>query len=146
MIIFLGTGNIYLIYDRYHLLMKNKEIKRYGFAMWLDYQTKLVLSDKPGVLPSFLEAESFTTNQKTDFLIRLQKAIVLIQERTADALVSMGLVDKVIPFSQSEESSIYNEEHFQPMADFISASVKGDFSSVNPDLIDEHFPELELCL
>lgn len=126
--------------------MKNKEIKRYGFAMWLDYQTKLVLSDKPGVLPSFLEAESFTTNQKTDFLIRLQKAIVLIQERTADALVSMGLVDQIFPYAESEESAIYNEDHFKPLADFISASVKGDFSGVNPDVIDARFPELELYL
>lgn len=114
--------------------------------MWLDYQTKLLLSDKPGILPSFLEAESFTTNQKTDFLIRLQKAIVIFQERTADFLVSTGLQNRIIPYMESKEASYYNEDHFKPLADFIGALVKGDYSSINADEVYDRFPELELDL
>ena len=78
---FLGTGNSYSIWDRYHLPMKNEEIKRYGLAMWLDRQTDLVLCDKPSMLLSFLETNRLTDLQKTAFLVRLQKAIVLFQER-----------------------------------------------------------------
>ncbi len=142
---FLGTGNSYSIWDRYHLPMKNEEIKRYGLAMWLDRQTDLVLCDKPSMLLSFLETNRLKDQLKTAFLVRLQKAIVLFQERAVANSDLSEFKKDLIPYIESEEYSVYNEEHFHPLAEYLAASVTGNYESVDADAIQECFPELELC-
>lgn len=142
---FLGTGNSYSIWDRYHLPMKNEEIKRYGLAMWLDRQTDLVLCDKPSMLLSFLEANRPTDQLKTAFLVRLQKTIVLFQERAVANSDLSEFKKALIPYIESEEYPVYNEEHFHPLAEYLAASVTGNYESVDADAIQKRFPELELC-
>ena len=118
--------------------MKNEEIKRYGLAMWLDRQTDLVLCDKPSMLLSFLEANRLTDQLKTAFLVRLQERAVANSDLSE-------FKKALIPYIESEEYSVYNEEHFHPLAEYLAASVTGNYESVDADAIQKRFPELELC-